>query len=119
MAYEIHPIPVILTCFNLYYSAQDLTKSMHNAFLITRMVEKFHIQPRPLDDALSNELLSQILKAADPDKLIFSAGDIKELTAYSNILDNAILYQDTTFLKAIAAAWMRGVKQDDSLRRKG
>ncbi len=97
--------------------AQDLSRSMHNAFLVTRMVEKFHIRPRPLDDAFSNDLLNHVLKAADPGKLIFSAHDIKELAAYSNTLDDAIVQQETVFLKALVAAWTRGIRQNDSLLR--
>lgn len=96
--------------------AQDFSGSMHNAFLITRMVEKFHIQPRPLNDELSDNLFNQFIKAADPDRLIFSANDINDLAlVYRNALDEEIIYQKTTFLKKIALVWQKGIRQNDSL----
>lgn len=95
--------------------AQDFSKSMHNAFLITRMVEKFHIQPRPLDDEFSNDLFSQFIKAADPERLIFSASDIKDISIYRNTLDEEIMHQGTAFIKKVAVAWQKGIRQNDAL----
>ncbi|HRO48113.1 S41 family peptidase [Agriterribacter sp.] len=95
--------------------AQDFSKSMHNAFLIARMVEKFHLQPRPLDDGLSNDLFSQFIKAADPDRLIFSVSDINDLGVYRNMLDEEIMHRGTAFLKKATVAWQKGMRQNDSL----
>ena len=41
-------ILVVVSCNVL--DAQSLQKPVTDAYLVSRMVEKFHIQPRPLDD---------------------------------------------------------------------
>jgi carboxyl-terminal processing protease len=95
--------------------AQDLPKAMQQAFLVTRMVEKFHIQPKPLNDAFSQYLFQQFIEAADEDQLIFQAEDIASLSAFRNTLDEEIIQRKTNFLQAAVAILNKRVRQNDSL----
>lgn len=98
-------------------SAQDFSKGMHDAFLITRMVEKFHLQPRPLNDELSNQLFRFFLKELDESKILFLAEDIQQLSAYRLQLDDAIQKRQTGFLQLVASIYRQRMKQNDSLIR--
>jgi carboxyl-terminal processing protease len=95
--------------------AQDLPKAMQQAFLITRMVEKFHIQPKPLNDAFSQYLFQQFIEAADEDQLIFQAEDIATLSTFRNTLDEEIIQRKTNFLQTAVAILNKRVRQNDSL----
>ena len=95
--------------------AQDIPKAMQQAFLITRMVEKFHIQPKPLNDAFSQYLFQQFIEAADKDQLIFQADDIATLSAFRNTLDEEILQRKTNFLQTAVTILNKRVRQNDSL----
>jgi carboxyl-terminal processing protease len=96
-------------------SAQDFSSSMNNAYLITRMVEKFHIQPRALNNELSNDLFNQIIKKADPERIVFTTEDLNQLNVYRFSLDEEINQRKTSFLQLFTSIWQKSVKQNDSL----
>ncbi|HLP36868.1 S41 family peptidase [Lacibacter sp.] len=95
--------------------AQDFNKAMQQAFLITRMVDKFHIQPKPLNDAFSQYLFQQFIATADKDQLIFQADDIATLSVFRNTLDEEILQRKTNFLQTAVAIMKKRVRENDSL----
>jgi carboxyl-terminal processing protease len=95
--------------------AQEFPKAMQHAFLITRMVEKFHIQPKPLNDDFSQYLFQQFIKTADEDQLIFQASDISSLSAFKLSLDEEIVQRKTNFLQSAAAIMRKRVLENDSL----
>lgn len=88
---------------------------MNNAFLITRMAEKFHVQPRPLNNDLSKDLFRLFINKTDPDRIIFLAEDIKQLAAYEYSLDEEIGLRKTGFLQLTASILQKRRKQNDSL----
>ncbi|MCL6618401.1 MAG: carboxy terminal-processing peptidase [Thermomonas hydrothermalis] len=68
-----------------------------NQSIAARMVygllsdSRYAYRPRALDDALSQEILDEYLKALDPSKLFFTDQDVAELKArYATTLDDAI-----------------------------
>ncbi len=65
------------------------------------MAEKFHVQPRPLDDAFSFDIFTQLLKQLDEDKIYFTAEDIKVLSKFRFTIDDEIKNKQSTFLSAI------------------
>lgn len=95
--------------------AQDFSKVMNNAFLITRMIEKFHVQPRALNNELSKDLFRLFVDKADPDRIIFLAEDIKQLASYENSLDEEIGLRKTGFLQLASSILQKRRKQNDSL----
>lgn len=111
--------PVLLTLLLVVaYSAassQDFSSTMDNAYLITRMVEKFHIQPRALNNELSNDLFNQVIKKADPERIVFTTEDLDQLNAYRFSLDEEINQRKTGFLQLFTSMWQKRVKQNDSL----
>lgn len=107
---------IILLLINALYSdAQDFSKSMHHAFMITRMAVKFHIQPATLNDDFSNRLFYQFLKKADKDRIIFMTEDMQQLQAYRYQLDDEISSRKTNFLQLAYMLRNKRLKQNDSL----
>lgn len=110
--------PLLITFFlivSLCSAAQDFSKAMNNAFLITRMAEKFHVQPRPLNNDLSKDLFRLFINKTDPDRIIFLAEDIKQLADYEYSLDEEIGLRKTGFLQLTASILQKRRKQNDSL----
>jgi carboxyl-terminal processing protease len=106
---------LVLSCTLFIGSAQNLPKSMQQAYLITRLVDKFHIQPKPLNDAFSQYLFQQFITSVDKDHLIFQADDLVALAAFRNTLDEEILQRKTNFLQTVLAIMNKRVRENDSL----
>lgn len=85
------------------------------AFLITRMVAQLHVQPRPLDTALSNDLYLSVLDELDEDRLLFTAADIQQLSSYRYHLHTAIAQQNTDFLNLLEALYNTRIHQADTI----
>ncbi|HXL58038.1 MAG TPA: hypothetical protein VN958_17370, partial [Chitinophagaceae bacterium] len=73
-----------------YVNAQDLNKASMDAYIITRMAEKFHVQPRQLNDDFSNDIFSQLLKELDNQRIFFTTEDINKLQPFRLQLDDQI-----------------------------
>ena len=95
--------------------AQSLNKSASEAYVLTRMVEKFHLQPKPLNDEFSSNVFSEVLKQVDDEKVFLTTGDISILSAYQNQLDDEIRGRKTNFLQALVSIYNRRLIQADSL----
>jgi carboxyl-terminal processing protease len=108
-------LALFLLFFTTCTRAQDFSKTMHNAFLITRMVEKFHLQPKPLNDELSTVLFQQFLHQLDEGKTLFLSEDIRQLSSFRFNLDEAIAQRQTNFLQQVSAIYQQRIKQNDSL----
>ena len=98
------------TCFS-----QPLTKAASNAFLLTRMVEKNHIQPRTLNDSLSADFYTVLLNSLDDEHIYFNKEDISQLSAYRFKLDEEIKQKKTDFLKLIANLYAIRLQQADKM----
>ncbi|MEP6682251.1 MAG: S41 family peptidase [Parafilimonas sp.] len=112
----LKPTLIILFVLNFLFSfAQPINKAAANAFVITRMAEKFHIQPRTLNDSLSNDFFNQILKQLDADKIYFNKDDIAQLSVYKFQLDDQIKQKKDDFLKLITAIYTKRLQQADTI----
>src|SRR5438477_4678016 len=97
-------IPLLLAIFlvcTICPKAQVLQKTARDAFLITRMVEKYHVQPRPLNDEMSAAIYNQLLEELDDQHFFFTQEDINKLSAYRYTLDDEILNKRTVFLQLL------------------
>ncbi|HWB27119.1 MAG TPA: hypothetical protein VG738_16695 [Chitinophagaceae bacterium] len=52
--------------------SQPAAKIADEAFVITRMVAKFHVEPRNVNDSFSTDVYSQLLLKTDEEKLFFT-----------------------------------------------
>src|ERR1700710_1194810 len=77
---------------------QTLDKTANEAFMITRMVNKFHVEPRTVNDAFSQDVFTGMLNKTDEDRLFFTKGDIGKLNAYRTRLDDEITHRKTAYL---------------------
>jgi carboxyl-terminal processing protease len=96
-------------------TAQTINQKANDAWFITRMAEKYHVSPRPLDKEMSAAIYSQLLDALDDQRLIFTADDIRQLSAYRFVLDDEILGRRTGFLTLVAGLYRHRLMQTDSL----
>ena len=52
-------LPVLSFC-------QTTDKTANDAFVLTRMINKFHVEPRPINGVFSRDVYNGMLKATDP-----------------------------------------------------
>ena len=95
--------------------SQASDKIANQAFIITRMVSKLHVDPRPVNSSFSAEVFSGILNRTDPDKVFFMENDINRLGSYTTSLDVEIKNRKTGFLNLLIKIYQRRLKQADSL----
>ncbi|TWI98685.1 carboxyl-terminal processing protease [Mucilaginibacter frigoritolerans] len=94
---------------------QTIDKSAHEAFVLTRMVSKFHVDPRPVDETFSANVFSGMLQNTDPDRMFFTKNDISKLSAYTKILDKEIKQSKTGYLTLFVNTYTLRIKQTDTL----
>lgn len=102
----------MLVCF---YSHAQFTRSINDAFLITRMAEKFHFQPKPVNDEFSSKVYFQILKQLDEEKILFTAEDIKALSAFQFSLDDEIKNKKSAFLALLTKIYSGRIVKADTM----
>jgi carboxyl-terminal processing protease len=96
-------------------TAQSIDQKASDAWLISRMVEKFHVSPRPLDKDMSEAIFDRMLEDLDGQRLIFTAADIRQLSAYRLTLDDEILNKRTGFLTLLSGLYRQRLMQTDSI----
>ncbi|MGZ3764212.1 MAG: S41 family peptidase [Mucilaginibacter sp.] len=106
IAFAIHPL--LVTC-------QSLDKTANEAFVLTRMVNKFHVEPRPVNDAFSSDVFKGMLGKADDDRMLFLKIDISRLAVYDKTLDNEIKRRKTGYLNLFINIYKQRLQQADSL----
>jgi len=95
--------------------AQTLQKPVADAYLVSRMVEKFHIQPRPLDDERSDAIFRELMSALDDQRIFFTQDDMKKLTAYRLQLDDEIKQRKSNFLQLLVTTYKLRLQQADTM----
>lgn len=113
------PASIIMMLAFLFWTdscfSQSFDKAASNAFIITRMADKFHVQPKRLDDSFSAAFFDRFLKQLDPKCIFFTQKDIAQLSAYRLRLDDQIIQRKTGFLKLIATLYTTRLHQADSM----
>lgn len=95
--------------------AQLTEKTADNVFLITRMAEIYHVQPRSVDKDFSADLFSQIITALDADKIYFTGEDLNQLKSWQYKLDQEVLNRKDVFLRALIGVFGKRIHETDSL----
>ncbi len=96
-------------------NAQSFDNTVQNAFLISRMADKFHIQPRPLDDELSIRVYTGLLDELDGERIFFLQEDIKKLAVWRLQLDDEIRNKQSGFLSQITGIYTQRLQQADTM----
>lgn len=107
----------VLACLvrTLLLFAQTSEKPSQDAFVISRMVEKFHVQPRPLDDEMSAAIFSRTLEALDDQHIFFTQQDINQLSVFRTQLDDEIRNRQSTFLQLLVSIYTQRLMQADTM----
>ena len=100
---------------SLALSAQSFNKQVNDAYLITRMVEKFHVQPRTLNDEMSKNIFNQLLRQLDKDKIFFTNEDINTLSKFQYDIDDEIKNKRSGFLTMLATICNKRLTMLDTL----
>jgi carboxyl-terminal processing protease len=106
-------ILVVLGCNVL--DAQSLQKPVTDAYLVCRMVEKFHIQPRPLDDERSAAIFRELMSTLDDQRIFFTQDDVNKLAAYRLQLDDEIKGKKSNFLQLLVTTYKQRLQQADTM----
>jgi len=105
---------LLLICTIL--SAQStLNKAATDAFIITRMADKFHLQPKPINDEFSLSTFNRMLDALDEERIFFTQADIQQLSVYRLKLDDEVLSRKTDFLQLLSTIYEKRLRQADTL----
>jgi carboxyl-terminal processing protease len=113
---QLQSTPLLLiVLLPLFATAQSTIQTANEAFVLTRMVQKFHLEPKPVNDAFSAELLDKLLKESDNDKIYFLQSDIAQFKLYTTKLDDEINNKQTNFLNLFINIYQQRLKQADSL----
>lgn len=107
----------VASIFAIQLHAQSpvLNKVATNAFVITRMVDKYHVEPKPVDKTLSYNLFDNVIKALDDDRIFFIKEDIDKLLPFRMHLDEELLGKKTAFLEQLSAIYQSRVMQVDTM----
>lgn len=105
-------VSFILVCS---LAAQSIDQKASDAWVISRMVEKYHVSPRPLTKDMSAAIFTRMLDDLDGQHLIFTATDMRQLSAYRLTLDDEILNKRTGFLTLLSGLYQQRLKQTDSM----
>jgi carboxyl-terminal processing protease len=106
---------LLLSYCSISLRAQSSDSKAMDAFLITRMVEKFHVQPRPLDKAMSVAIYTRMLQSLDGERIFFTQGDIAQLLAYRSMLDDEIRNRRTGYLQLLIGIYQQRLMQVDTM----
>lgn len=77
---------------------------------IKKMVEKQHVEPRPVNDAFSADFFTAHLDHLDPEQMFLTAADVKALEKYRLSLDEELNNAGTAFFKETLALYKARLK---------
>jgi len=99
----------------LLSTAQTTDKIANEAFVITRMANKFHVEPRQLNASFSADVFKGMLDKADEDHLFFTKSDISRLNSYRTVIADEIKQRNTAYLDLFISIYKQRLRQADSL----
>jgi carboxyl-terminal processing protease len=112
---KVIPAFILIIIQPLLSSAQTTDKIANEAFIVTRMVDKFHVEPRKVDDKFSADVFAGIFERTDGERVFFTRGDMSRLGAYRTRLDDEIKHHKTGFLNLFINIYRQRLQQADSL----
>lgn len=83
--------------------------------MLARMVAKFHVAPRTVNDSFSLDVYNQMMEKTDGSKVLFTKNDIARFAPYTTLIDDEIKQKNTDFLNLFTTVYVQRLKQADSL----
>src|SRR5580700_10171054 len=106
---------IVLFAVPFLSNGQTVEKIANEAFVITRMVNKFHVEPRSVNNAFSADVFTGMLDKTDADRVFFTNNDINRLGVYRATLDKEIKQRKTAYLNLFINIYQQRLRQADSL----
>lgn len=85
------------------------------ALMITKTAEKFHYEPRQVDDEFSRFVFQEFLHTLDKDGFYFTSKEVDILKAYELKIDNEIQMNKCHFLSLTTDLYRKRLQSTDSL----
>jgi carboxyl-terminal processing protease len=83
------------------YAQQSPSPVSKQAVMLRRVLDKYHYQPRPLNDSLSAHIFRRFLRMLDPRHLYFTAADVQQLSEYRTRLDEELWGKSWQFVPLV------------------
>ncbi|MCB0856276.1 MAG: hypothetical protein KDD63_28855, partial [Bacteroidetes bacterium] len=101
---------LILISSPLFSPGQD-NPSCNEAWKIVQTIEKFHFEPRPVDDEFSALVFETFIDELDPEKMFFTQTEIARLEPFKLKIDDEIKSKNCDFLTEVTDLYKQ--KQED------
>lgn len=110
---------VCLSVLGLFFlftvQAQEEKKIADQAYLISRMVQRYHVLPKELNTEFSAIFFDEFISTINEGNIILLKSDIDSLNTYKKNLSEEIKNKQTHFLKLTATLFRKRFQQVDSL----
>jgi carboxyl-terminal processing protease len=83
--------------------------------ILWNLINTYHVEPKPLDDQLSQSLFQDLFDNLDPGGLYFIEEDMKEFEKFKFNIDNAVEYGDCSFITKITEVYKKRLLEVDTL----
>ncbi len=112
---KITAILIALAFIPILSHCQTTDKIANDAFVLTRMVNKFHVEPREVNSLFSENVFTGMLNKTDAGHIFFTQNDISRLSIYRKTIDKEIKQRKTGYLSLFINIYSKRLKQTDSL----
>jgi carboxyl-terminal processing protease len=99
----------------ILHAQTPFTKSANDALVVAVMVQKFHVQPKAVDDAFSTSVYTRLINQLDRQKIFFTTEDLQLLAPYKDKLDDEIRKKQTGFLQQLTTIYQKRMAQADTM----
>lgn len=107
-------LTVWLCCTNSLHS-QVFQTAAKDAYIITRMADKIHISPKPINEQFSIDVFNSVIKKLDNEKVFFTTDDLRQLEVYKNTLHTELLNKKTNFIELLAKLYQQKLQVVDTM----
>ncbi|MBL0328107.1 MAG: carboxy terminal-processing peptidase [Bacteroidetes bacterium] len=106
-----------LTIVPLFTFSQTESQKRYaeQAFMVAKVLEKYHYKPQVLNNDLSAKLHSEFIQSLDPSGIYFTKSDIQQLKKWDDLLDDEIRNRSTNYLAAITDLYKKRLLHADSI----
>jgi carboxyl-terminal processing protease len=110
----------VILIFFLFFSCDvslyaQLPADQQKAIVLKRMIEMKHYSPRPVDDSFSLFVFKTIINTVDQKRLLFTAQEFKQLSAFKYTLDDELNGNGWAFLDLFSDLYKRSLHRADSI----
>jgi carboxyl-terminal processing protease len=83
------------------------------AIQLRTFLSSHHVEPRQINDSLSNDIFNKTIEDLDPDKTIFTLQDIDFLNVFRNSIDEELYGKNWSFLGRLTERYLSNLKRTD------